>query len=90
MPNIQLAPFFIDDHTLAWIDKIRDRLSRDEFFRLLMHAGLCNTLEEMAKLSRDFATHHTSQISGSFERGRKLLAIGEARGTEIAQEEQDG
>ena len=52
MPNIQLEPFYVDEITLALIDRLRDgdRMSRDEFFRRMIQAGLCNIFEELARL----------------------------------------
>src|SRR5215510_2576739 len=77
MPNIQLEPFYIDEITLALIDRLRDgnRMSRDEFFRRMIQAGLCNQLEELARLTRDYATQEMAQTTGSLQDGRKLLAV---------------
>ena len=81
MPNIQLEPFYVDEITLALIDRLRDgdRMSRDEFFWRMIQAGLCNTFEELARLSRDYATQDTAQATASFQSGRKLLAVTEAQ-----------
>ena len=79
MPNIQLAPFFIDDLTLAVIDRLRDRVSREEFFRRMIEYGLCTTLEELARLRRDYAAQDTSHKTALFQKGRDLLNVEAAR-----------
>lgn len=79
MPNIQLEPFFVDDLALAWVDKLRDRMSREEFFRRMMQAGLCNALEELARTTRDHAALEMSQATGGFQQGRGLLVIEAAK-----------
>lgn len=79
MPNIRLAPFYIDDLTLAIIDRLRDRMSRQEFFQRLIQSGWCNTLEELAKLGRDYAVPEMAQKTGNMQQGRTLLVIEPAR-----------
>jgi hypothetical protein len=82
MPNIQLV-FSLDDLTLAWIDKIRgEHMDREAFFRRMIQYGLANTFEELARLTRDYATQDTSNKTAIFHKGRELFTIEAARNLE--------
>lgn len=79
MPILQLEPFEIDEVTLGLIDKLRDGMSREQYFRRLIQGGLANALEELARISRDFVTAEIHHQTSHQLAGRKLLTLDKAR-----------
>ena len=76
MAVIQLAPFEIDDVTLAVIDRLRDAMPRDAYLLRLLQGGLCNELEELARVGRDHLAADINHQTHHRHDGRKLLSLG--------------
>jgi hypothetical protein len=65
-------------------------MSLDEFFRRMIQYGLCNSFEELARLSRDYAAQDTSNKTGIYQKGRDLLSVEAAKGPTAPDPEDKG
>lgn len=72
MPMFELK-FSIDGDALSVFDKLRDRITRDQFFRHALELGLCEIVENMTRLHRDYTTHLLSGNTHDYKQGRAKL-----------------
>ena len=72
MPLIELK-FSVSDAALPIYDKLRDSMSREQFFRHALELGLCEILEATTRLQRDYVTHVLSGNTRDYKQGRAAL-----------------
>jgi hypothetical protein len=72
MPKFTLA-FSIDDAVLPLYDKLRDGMTRQQFFHHALQLGLCEILESMTRTQRDMTMHLLSGNTLDYKQGRASL-----------------
>jgi hypothetical protein len=72
MPLIELK-FSVSDAALPILDKLRDSMSRDQFFRHALELGLCEILEDATRMQRDHLTRILAGNTNDYKQGRAAL-----------------
>jgi hypothetical protein len=72
MPRFTLA-FSIDEAALPILDRLRDTMSRDQFFRHALELGFCEIFEGMTRTHRDMTMHLLSGNTLDYKQGRATL-----------------
>ena len=72
MPLIEFK-FSVSDTALPILDKLRDSMSRDQFFRHALELGLCEILEATTRMHRDYVTHKLAGNTLDYKQGRAAL-----------------
>ena len=72
MPLIELK-FSVSDAALPIYDKLRDSMSREQFFRHALELGLCEILEATMRVQRDYVTHVLAGNTLDYKQGRAAL-----------------
>jgi hypothetical protein len=72
MPLIELK-FSVSDAALPILDKLRDSMSREQFFRHALELGLCEILEATTRMHRDYVAHKLAGNTLDYKQGRAAL-----------------
>lgn len=72
MPTLRID-FSINDKALALIDELRDSASRENFLIQVLELGLCELIENTARMHRDYLTHRMAGETKDYRQGRTAL-----------------
>jgi hypothetical protein len=72
MPKFSLS-FSIDDAALPILDKLRDGMTRQQFFHHALQLGLCEIFESMTRTHRDMTMHLLTGTTLDYKQGRAAL-----------------
>jgi hypothetical protein len=72
MPTFQIS-FTIDPDALPIVDKLRDSISREQFFRYALELGLCEILESATRVHRDMALSLLAGTTFDYKQARTAL-----------------
>ena len=87
MPNYELK-FSFDERAAAYIDVLRGTATPDDFFRRAMEIGVCQLIENTARMNLDYLMQTQTGATGDYRilRG-KLFAVGEPQAVPAVQPE---
>ena len=72
MHNLELK-FAVSTTTLKLIDEIRGGRSREDLFRQALELGLCELVESVARVHRDYTTHVIAGQTKDYKQARNTL-----------------
>jgi hypothetical protein len=72
MPKFTLS-FSIDATAFPILEKIRDGMTSDQFFRNALELGLCELMESMSRMHRDMTLHFLAGNTMDYKQGRAVL-----------------
>jgi len=72
MPKFSIS-FSIDDAALPIFDKVRDQMTRQQFFHHALTLGLCEIVESVTRTQRDMTMHLLTGNTLDYRGGRAVL-----------------
>jgi hypothetical protein len=67
--------FHVSDHLLPLLDKVRDPISREDFFRKAIEYGINYQLESAIRMSNDFLSRRLTTDNHDYAQARAALRI---------------
>jgi hypothetical protein len=74
MPNFSLK-FTLSDNLVPVIDSVRDKITREDFFRAALEIGIGDLIENAIRMHRDYLNHTITGQTKDYRQGRALLCV---------------